>query len=562
MQQGGDDRAQSVQVGVIILFGFLIVAASAYQAFVVPQENAEIEFTDYRDSAADVMSLRNVMLSSAADDNVRGRTVSTGTQYPVRVFFVNPPPATGTVQTTETSNISVSGIRGQGGDTNLETYIAAESNSLEYRTNAVRYVPRYNAFDGAAPVVVENGVVYRAYDTPVVSTSQTLVDSNRIRLVTVGGDLRAEGLSAGLTVEPVSAHRRTVTVTNRSNSSFNITVPTELSESTWEGLLSDQIDPDDSSPDRYVRSVTKPEGSDHVNITMEGGAQYELQIARLELREESDPNREASPDARYLVADGENRTQTNREGRVKLVVEARDRYNNPVSNSVVTFDASEGTFERAEGSPADRNDTAEGAQIRTDDDGKAVVYFNATGNLGTIPVRAFLGTDDAASGERATRFRVFNNVIGGDGGGGTGEQAGRSLVVLNGTEPVSSSDSSLTLNVENLGTFDANVTGYRLDYSTGITSNGGLRDGATAITSVTFDGTRTVSGTAREASSPYFFGTNPYEFGQGDHTIRFDFDDSFAAGSGGGSPQGVFISIAIYLEGDLTVTFALQLTFS
>lgn len=556
MRSGGDERAQSVQVGVVVLFGFLVVAASSYQAVVVPQENAEVEFTHYGESAADVESLRNVMLSVAADGDVRGRTVSTGTGYPVRAFFVNPPPATGTIRTTEESTVAVSGVGGAGDRPNVDRYLSAESNRLTYTTRSVAFDPAYNEFDGAAPIRVENGVVYRGYESPVAATSQTLVDGNRIRLVTVSGDLHAEGLSAGVTVSPVSAHTRTVTVTNRSSDSVNVTVPTDLPESTWEDLLADQLDPDGSHPDRYVRMVTKPEGADYVNVTMEGGEQYELQIARLELDEDPDPDREVSPDARYLVVEGDNRTRTNEDGREKLVVEARDRYNNPVSNAVVTFDASEGSFERANGSSVDRNESADGAQVGTDEDGKATVYFNATGNLGTVPVDASLGTD-GASGERATRFHVFNDVVGGD-AGSSGGDAGRSLVVLE--DSSFDDDGTVSFTLENVGDFPANLTGYRLDYAVVFGQGGSTtQDGPDAIHHVSVVGgddyPTAESGdrpAAEEGRSPYFLPSARNVTLEGGDTVELtlhfepDFEyDSNEAGSA---------SVTFYLEGGLTVS--------
>lgn len=568
MRQGGDDRAQSVQVGAIVLFGFLIVAASAYQAFVVPQENARVEFNDYQGSAADMVSLRNAMLSSAADGNVRGQRVSTGTQYPVRVFLVNPPPARGTVATVDGGTVSVNGIEAIGEYRNVGTYIESEGYALNYSTRSVAFRPAYNEFDAAAPVVVSNGLVYRNFPAPVVSTSQSLVRSNRIRLVTLSGDLRTEGLSAGVTVDPVSAHVRTVTVTPRAGS-FNITVPTTLSEGQWETLLGDQLDPDRNDPDRYVLAVTRPSGADYVNVTMEGGASYELQVARLDLRERSDADDAASPDARYVVTETERTAQTNRDGRLPITVEARDRFNNPVSDANVTFSVSKDgpRFEREDGTAlADANPDAAGNQtrIRTNGDGEATVYLNATGSLGSIPVSAYLGSSDPGTGERKVTYSVFNTVHGGSGGDGSGEQAGRSLVVLNRIDPVDGADRTITLNLSNTGTFPVNATGYRLDYVSGLRSNGQLVESARAMTNVTFvhNGTSSdVNGVAREGSSPHFFASNPYAIQPGSTDARIQFDRRLDTDSSGNTQniQGIFISFAIYLEGDITVTFAFQI---
>ena len=553
MNFGPDDRAQAIQVGAVLLFAMLIIAMSVYQAQVVPRENSEVEFTNYLEASSDMTTLRNDILGVASTDAQRGTTVTTGTTYPARVFFVNPGPATGRVTTGPAENLSIANVKSQSDKKNVDLFLQSESSELEYSTRDVQFDPSYNEIeDDVAPVVVANGFTYRNYSSPVPLTTQTIIKGNRLTFVTVEGELDAGGVETPLTTNPVSAHTRTITVTNRTSDPINLTIPTPIPVSTWEEeILAGQM-----TPAGHVEAVNPGPRPNTVNVTLEAGENYELRVGRIELHERSDVSVEESPEARYLTAVTDTNTQTNRNGRIALTVEARDKYNNPVSNTDVTFDQSsdKGTFETKEGDPVS-------FPMKTDEDGRVTVYYNATGHLGTIPVDAWNGTSDPAEDEKDVRFSVFNNVLGengGGGGGGSGEQAGRSLVVLNSHDGFSgASDSDIVISLDNTGSFPVNVTGYRLDYVTTIQSNGNLRDGAQYITSVTLNGS-TKTGDAYEGKSPHFFGSDPITISSGLHDLTVNFDAGVGSGGGGGSPQAVMLSFSIYLEGELTTTLTLH----
>jgi hypothetical protein len=560
-----DRRGQAVQVGAVLVFATLVILMSIHQATVVPGENREIEFDDYQDATGDVTDLRNAVLATAAGGGQAGVTVQTGSRYPARAVFVNPPPATGQVRTVDAANVTLWNVTAAGDAGNVETYLGSENYRLNYSTQRLAFDPAYNEFQGAASVAVAGGFVYRDYDTPVPVASQTLIRGNRLTVVTVAGNLSAGGYRTPVTVEALSPHARTVTVESRDGEPFNVTVPTNLSAATWrDTVLADQLDPPGGPdhPDRYVRDVTDA-GPRAVNVTLEGNATYELRVGRVGVRENGDSLDADAPDPRYAVRVGDRSVSTGRDGRRKLTVEVRDPLNNPVSDANVTFNASVGKFETEQKTihnPDDYNNTV----VRTDDEGRATVWFNATGHLGTLSVKAFMGNevDSSLPSEKRVQWDVFNSVLGGDGGGGSGEQAGRSLIVLeNYSGANNQNDDTITFSVDNVGSFPVNVTGYRLDYATGIQPNGGLLSGPEAVTSITVDGSITRTGNASEAKSPYFFGNDPIEMSSGSHDILFQFDHAFgysAQSEKVENTQGVFISVAIYLEGGITVTFSVH----
>ena len=86
--RAGDDRGQSIQIGAVLLFGALIIALSGYQAFVVPQQNEQVEFSHSQTVQDELQDLRNAFVSATGDVSRRSVSVTLGTRYPDRIFAV------------------------------------------------------------------------------------------------------------------------------------------------------------------------------------------------------------------------------------------------------------------------------------------------------------------------------------------------------------------------------------------------------------------------------------------------------------------------------------------
>ncbi|TKX55387.1 hypothetical protein EXE44_16265 [Halorubrum sp. SS7] len=104
MRFNRDRRGQSVVVGTVVLFGFLILALSLYQVQIVPQENAEVEFQHFEEVRNDLVELRNGILSAGSSERPQFVDVKLGTRYQTRVFTVNPPDPVGTLRTSDAYN--------------------------------------------------------------------------------------------------------------------------------------------------------------------------------------------------------------------------------------------------------------------------------------------------------------------------------------------------------------------------------------------------------------------------------------------------------------------------
>lgn len=555
------ERAAAEVIGAVFMLGLLIVLLSMLQVYAVPSESREVEFSAYQKATADLTDLRNDLLRAASTGNIFGATVETGATYPSRMILINPPTATGRLRTEAPANLTFDDVVASRSG-NVRTVWNGDPHSFD--TRAVRFDPAYNQLD-LSPVVLAHGMAYREAETPVSLTNQPLVRGNTISVVTTTGGLDTGGVSVAATVRPVSAQTRTVTVTGEGGGPFTLTVPTNLSADFWrETILAEELDPAGAPdlPNRYVQSVEDGPTPGTVTITFEGDKQYALKLARVELSSADSDADPATLDARYLINTIDRELRTNKNGRAKLTVESRDRLNNPVSDQPVTYSASNGRFEDEDGAVLNPSNPSQ-AVVSTDDEGRATVYYNATGFLGTNSVNVYM--DDAVNAtlpaEQTVTYSVFNSVITGGGGGGDGEQAGRVLVVLDGHDGFENSgDSDIVFNIEHVGSNSVNITGYRLDYATSIGTNGKFNDGPEFIDSLQLDSKAPKTGDAYEARTPYFFPDDPAILSPGPHDLTITFDQ--AIGGSDNQAPGAFLQLAIYLEGDHTVTFSVHVVIS
>jgi hypothetical protein len=384
------NRAQAIQVGAILLFALLVLGISIYQATVVPQQNARVEFNAYQEATDDMVSVRDDVVTAATEGTAASTTVETGATYPARSIFVNPGTPSGTVSTASAPNVTLSGVRPVDSEAR-NTRAFWNDTSGSYETSRVTFTPSYNEFDGSS-VALAGQSVYRLPEGRVlpISTGST-ISGNRITLVTLHGDLGASGRSVPLTADPVSTATRTVVVTG-TGTTFDVTVPTPVPASAW----NDTVAPDVVANPNVV--TTTPVGDDGVQITFNGSRRYELRLAAVELRAQSDSSVTQQPDGSYLLGLTGNETiGTN--GTSPIAVEVRDRYNNPVSGTDVTFDVVDGDATFAGGGTS--------RTVTTDGSGRAPVALRPGGS-GSVTVEAkrdLNGNGTVESYER-TRFAV------------------------------------------------------------------------------------------------------------------------------------------------------------
>lgn len=224
----GDERGQPVVIGALLVFVILILAFSGYQAFVVPNQNADVEFQHSQDVQDDMVDLRVGIVDAAISGSDTSTSVQLGTQYPSRLLALNPPPPAGTLRTTEPGDIVVDGQAGN----NLDVCPAPET------TRAFVYSPEYNEFQNGADLVYENTVAYSQHDDDetreIIKTTPRLVDLDAgvIELVALEGEFSESGTQR-VAVDLIHGGTNSQNVQNP-----EITLPTRIeNEETWKDIL-------------------------------------------------------------------------------------------------------------------------------------------------------------------------------------------------------------------------------------------------------------------------------------------------------------------------------------
>lgn len=226
MEFAGDERAQSVQIGAVLLFAVLVLALVGYQATVVPQQNREAEFKHFQEIKSDFVDARNTVFDTYSTGASQSAGFDLGTTYPTRIFALNPPAPNGQLRTTEPAPVEIR----NGSGTDVSTDVCPGSTSPE--TRLLTYTPGYNVLQGS-DLYVGNTVAYlRTEDGDTLARSgQQFVSGSRINLLLLAGDAEASG--QGTTSLDFVAGPYNV----RSVTDPQVTIPTKLSESSWAEIL-------------------------------------------------------------------------------------------------------------------------------------------------------------------------------------------------------------------------------------------------------------------------------------------------------------------------------------
>ena len=214
MRFSRDRRGQSVVIGTVVLFGFLIVALSLYQVQVVPQQSGQAEFEHYEDVQNDLVELRNGILSAGSSERPQFVDVKLGTSYQTRVFTINPPDPAGTLRTSDAYNITITD------DSN--TTVNVSTRFIEYR-------PRYNEIESGS-TWIDNSVLYvdeadSNRPAVIVEDQNLVVDNDTLRLTAVQNEFSTSGTrKVSVELYPTSD------ATNLSNLSggLDVRIPTRL----------------------------------------------------------------------------------------------------------------------------------------------------------------------------------------------------------------------------------------------------------------------------------------------------------------------------------------------
>jgi len=219
------NRAQATLIGFILLFGILVISLSLYQAQIIPNQNAEVEFNHYQEVQNDMVNLYSE-ISTIGSSPKSGQIVvpvTTGTRYPQRIG-INPPPVAGTIESTDSGTMFING------SSNGITDICGSNT-----TSGIRYESGYHILQQSS-ITYENGILYLKdnQEDYVILEQQTLVDnsSQNINLYRLNGTFRNRGSVRSIPIE-LTGTKTYGEVDLSVNNESGITLPSNLPASQW-----------------------------------------------------------------------------------------------------------------------------------------------------------------------------------------------------------------------------------------------------------------------------------------------------------------------------------------
>mgnify|MGYP000692785541 CR=1 FL=1 len=426
MAFSGDDRGQSVQVGVVVLFGFIIVAMAGYQAQVVPAENANVEYRHSLEVQEQLSDLRNAILGAGVGGEAAPTSLTLGTRYPDRTFFVNPPPVGGQLRLESFARTAAIGNTTLGSPDANDAWNRTAQN---FSTAALTYRAGYHVRSDEPENRIEHGLLYSHYssrDANVTRTGQPVVDGNRITLVTLNGTLSESGVES-VSVDPRGLSVSTTETTLRANGTPTVFLPTELPAAQWNETLSEQYDAPGGvdRPGRYVQNVSDVPGG--VLIELESKT-YRLRLARVGLGRGYE-----NPGSAYVAPRSGDGATVPEGTSHEVVLEVRDRFTNTVSDASLNVTVAPGDGGNV--STVDDGPASNLTDLSTDAQGRVTLQYHADNVTGvsTESVQLRVGLEhgpaalsgagyDRSTPENATVNLTVSNTDGSgvSGGGDTG----------------------------------------------------------------------------------------------------------------------------------------------
>ncbi|UWG48570.1 putative surface protein, possible component of pili like system [Halanaeroarchaeum sp. HSR-CO] len=224
-----DDRAQSVQVGAVLLFAVLVILLAGYQSTVVPNDNRAAEFDHSLEAEEDMLDVRNAIIEAYQDGEASPVSVRLGMTYPRHTFGIDPAPVGGTLRTGESGTIAVS----EPGEGALDVCPSSD------QTKPLTYAADYNYYQPTPTLIYDNTVLYADYEPgrEVLISEQSLIRGDTVNLVALQGNYSTNGIGSTDYNPRAGQLRETTGVENPT-----VTVPTQLSQERWRELLADQVD--------------------------------------------------------------------------------------------------------------------------------------------------------------------------------------------------------------------------------------------------------------------------------------------------------------------------------
>jgi len=363
---GLDDRGVSPVVGALLLFAIGVMLVATLQVAAVPALNEQVEFRHSERVQSDLVGVGAAIDRTAATGLEQTVRLEAGMRYPTRPLFVNPAPVSGSLRTADRGVVTVSGASATG-----ETGDVWNGSVREFSTTALVYRAGYHEYESAPVTRIEPwGTVNRFSERTLSVTEPSLVDGRRLSFVALDGNRSTSRVDVlPVSIRPTSAPTRTVSVA-AGDDPVTVTVPTEIPADVWAEALDTEYDPDGTASDRYVADYDcandPPAPCGELTLELEANTMYEFRFGEVAVGTGA-----SDESATYLTDVAGNGTTVYQGSRQRLVVEARDRFDNPVSNVTVA-----GNVMTTDGDGAPTG-TLRSVSSVTGADGRAVFVYEA-----------------------------------------------------------------------------------------------------------------------------------------------------------------------------------------
>jgi|GEM_PF-3584697 len=313
-----DGKGQSEVIGFILVLAILATSLSVVQANMVPNWNQEVEFEHLMDVTDDMKSLLSSIEKASSHGEKTTSDIKLGTDYPNRMIFANPPPSQGEIKTYDlTFNVSNAVAKSS------DVACLWDGSEISYDTKGLVYTPNYYYLDGTSPLLIEHSSMIRGFDQNPEIIKGSMLSGSEFRPTFMDGDLNSRDYTLeSLSIYPDSAPPNSVMI--ESSDEDNITVEfTSRAPSAWK-VMEDK---------ERVSSVTVEE-VDNEDI---GKVEVELTDDTFYFKLSSlgiDDTKDREPE--YIMTYDHDREHTLP---ANIRVEVRDKYNNPVPNAEVSFNA-------------------------------------------------------------------------------------------------------------------------------------------------------------------------------------------------------------------------------
>jgi len=250
-----DTRAVSAVIGFILIFGILILLLTTYQAAIVPQQNAQTEFEHFEDNRNEMIQLRNAISTAGQSDVSQFPSVKLGTNYQTRLLTINPAPPAGTLQTSESYNITISD---------------GTNDPVEIPTRFLEYQPGYNEIS-VGSTWYENSVLYldeRGTSSTVIIEEQNLItDGEKLKLTALQNRFSQSGTSrTTLELYPTRSSEKEL---EELEGELIVEIPTRLTDSDHWEILNETLD---------ENTAVRSNGVDENNEIDDGVFYLELEV--------------------------------------------------------------------------------------------------------------------------------------------------------------------------------------------------------------------------------------------------------------------------------------------